>query len=200
MRKTTHWLWLVAGIFLIAGGVFAIYVPSSALWSLAWIIGLTLLLEGICSIALYAQIGWRIPGSGWYLFDGIVTVILAGFLLLNQVVTVSVLPPLLGMWIIIMGVERIMRAVDAKRMGDREWWCILILGILSVCCGIVFFLFPQISTTAIGIAIGIFLILYGCSTILLWIADHRARRFVDQMFPEIREVDARDVTDKTKKQ
>ena len=58
----------------------------------------------------------------------------------------------------------------------------------------------QLSTVAIGVITGIFLILYGGSIIFLWIGDHRARRFLDQMFPDIPEVDAKDVTDEKKNQ
>lgn len=200
MRKTIHWTWLIIGILTVACGVMAICWPGATLLTLSWFIGIVLLLEGVCSVVLYGYIGWQIPGSGWYLFDGIVTVIFAGFLLCNQLLTASMLPYLLGMWVIVMGVERIMRSIEAKRWGDKEWWCVLILGILSVCLGVVFLFFPQLSTVAIGVITGIFLILYGGSIIFLWIGDHRARRFLDQMFPDIPEVDAKDVTDEKKNQ
>lgn len=200
MRKVLHWLWLIAGIGLIASGVVAICSPGATLLSLAWIIGVTLLFEGLCSIALYLQIGWRMPGSGWFLLDGMVTTILAFFLLFHNLFTATALPYLLGMWIIMMGVERIIQSIDAKRIGDREWWLVLILGILSMIFGILSFVYPIISAVTISIAVGIFLILHGVSNIILWIADHRAKRFLNQRFPDIPEVDAKDISSDGKKQ
>ncbi len=200
MRKALHWLWLIASIGLIAGGVVAICRPGATLLSLAWVIGASMLFEGLCSIAMYFQIGWRIPGSGWYLLDGLATTILAFFLLCNNLFTASALPYLLGMWIIVMGIERILQSMDAKRMGDKEWGLVLALGIVAVVIGIMSFVNPVISTVTISIAVGIFLILHGVSNIILWAADHKAKRFLRRRAPDIPEVDAKDVSSDGEKQ
>lgn len=200
MRKTLHWLWLLSGIALIASGILAICMPEATLLTLAWIIGFTMLFEGLCAIGMYLQIGWLVPGSGLYLLDGVVTTILALFILCNKVVTASVLPYLVCMWIIMIGVERILQSIDVKRMGDKYWWIVLILGILAVVLGILSFVYPIISAVTLSVAVGVFLILHGVSNIVLWISDHRAKRYFHHRFQDIPEVEAKDVSqDQTKR-
>ena len=69
------WRLLVGGAYLIAG-VYLLVHPRLSLVSLTLLLAILFLVEGIFHIATYFQLR-SASGSGWLLFDGIVTLILA---------------------------------------------------------------------------------------------------------------------------
>ncbi len=69
------WRLLVGGAYLLAG-VYLLVHPKLSLVSLTLALAILFLVEGAFHIATYFQLR-RVPGSGWILFDGIVTLILA---------------------------------------------------------------------------------------------------------------------------
>jgi uncharacterized membrane protein HdeD (DUF308 family) len=76
-RTTGGFFWrlLVGGAYLIAG-VYLLVHPKSSLVSLTLALAVLFLVEGIIHIVTYFQVR-SAPGSGWLLFDGVVTLILA---------------------------------------------------------------------------------------------------------------------------
>jgi uncharacterized membrane protein HdeD (DUF308 family) len=69
------WRLLVGGAYLIAG-VYLLVHPRLSLVSLTLLLAVLFLVEGIFHIATYFQLR-KASGSGWILFDGIVTIILS---------------------------------------------------------------------------------------------------------------------------
>ena len=69
------WRLLVGGAYLVAG-VYLLLHPKLSLVSLTLALAILFLVEGIFHIATYFQLR-RVSGSGWILFDGIVTIILS---------------------------------------------------------------------------------------------------------------------------
>ena len=86
MNKTlSRVLWIIAGVLLIVAGVYCFVSPEAALSGLSLILGLAMLFSGIVDIVIFASSRRFMLGSGWFLLDGIFTVLLAIFLLCNQV-------------------------------------------------------------------------------------------------------------------
>ena len=88
MNKTlSRVLWIIAGVLLIVAGVYCFVSPDAALSGLSLILGLAMLFSGIVDIVIFASSRRFMLGSGWFLLDGIFTVLLAIFLLCNQAFT-----------------------------------------------------------------------------------------------------------------
>lgn len=93
MNKTlSRVLWIIAGVLLIVAGVYCFVSPEAALSGLSLILGLAMLFSGIVDIVIFASSRRFMLGSGWFLLDGIFTVLLAIFLLCNQAFTMLSLP------------------------------------------------------------------------------------------------------------
>lgn len=159
-------LWVLSGVLLAAAGIFAIANPAAALTSLALLIGLTMLISGVVDIVIYARGHALLAGAGWILADGILTVLLSMFLLFNQVVTAAALPFVFGMWILFTGVSRAIGSFDLKRLGVRGWGWFLALGIVLAAAGLLSFCKPLAAAVAIGILVGIVLILEGVAAVM----------------------------------
>lgn len=122
MNKTlSRVLWIIAGVLLIVAGVYCFVSPDAALSGLSLILGLAMLFSGIVDIVIFASSRRFMLGSGWFLLDGIFTVLLAIFLLCNQAFTMLSLPFIFGMWLLFGGISRFVSSFDLQRLGVRGW-------------------------------------------------------------------------------
>ena len=122
MNKTvSRVLWIVAGVLLIVAGGACMLHPGAALSGLSFLLGMAMLFSGVVDIIIFATAGSSIYGSGWFLVDGILTVLLSIFLLCNQMFTMMTLP------YILMGLG------DSLRPADGGGWIPLLYGPLG--CG-----------------------------------------------------------------
>lgn len=101
------WRLLVGCIYLIAGAYIFLHARLS-LVSITLFLAILFLVEGIFHLATYFQLR-KAPGSGWLLFDGIVTLILA-FLIWRSwpASAVWAVGTLLGVNLLISGFTRLM--------------------------------------------------------------------------------------------
>ena len=112
-----HILWklLVAILYLIVGFYFLLHpllgVAAFTLW-----LAIFFVVEGIFDLVAYFK-GRHIPGSGWILFDGIVTLIL-GLLVWRQWPSSSlwVIGTLVGISMIFTGTTRLMLGLAARKL------------------------------------------------------------------------------------
>jgi len=75
-RGVGGFIWrLLLGIFYVAGGLYLAFHPSLSLVSLTLVLAIILVAEGFLQIFSYFSLR-ALPGSGWLLFDGIVTLLL----------------------------------------------------------------------------------------------------------------------------
>src|SRR5271166_4933042 len=112
-----HILWklLVAILYLIVGIYFLLHpVLGVAAFTLA--LAIFFVLEGIFDLVAYFQ-ARALPGSGWILFDGIVTLIL-GILVWRQWPSSSlwVIGTLVGISMIFTGMTRLMLGLAARKV------------------------------------------------------------------------------------
>lgn len=181
MNKTSRVLWLIFAILLIAVGVGCIVWPDATLLSLAWLIGVLMIAEGVCSIAAYSALR-LMPGSGWLLFDGILTILIAVFLLANDLITAAALPYVFGMWAVVTGIQRIILACDLHRAGVPKWGWLLAVSIACTALGVLTFVNPLFGEVAISVTVGWLLLCYGISAVVVWIDVGSARRYLKDRF------------------
>jgi uncharacterized membrane protein HdeD (DUF308 family) len=112
-----HILWklLVAILYLIFG-IYLLLHPVVGVAALTLVLAIFFVLEGIFDLVAYFK-ARGLPGSGWILFDGIVTLIL-GILVWRQWPSSSlwVIGTLVGISMIFTGMTRLMLGLAAKRL------------------------------------------------------------------------------------
>ena len=128
-------------------------------------LGIFMLAAGITEIVVFAGMSGVLIGSGWLPRDGVLTVIMSLFLLFNQWFTMMSLPILFTVWLLFSGVSRFVSAFDLKALGMRGWGWILALGIVLLVFGVVCMMDPWVSVVAVGVTVGLVLILEGIGTI-----------------------------------
>src|SRR5208337_2017663 len=112
-----HILWklLVAILYLIVGLYFLLH-PALGVAAFTLALAVFFVIEGVMDLVAYFQTR-AIPGSGWILFDGIVTLIL-GVLVWRQWPSSSlwVIGTLVGISMIMTGTTRLMISLAARRV------------------------------------------------------------------------------------
>ena len=164
-EKSFRILNIVAGVLLVAAGIYCLCNQGVAVLSAGLLLGLFMLVSGIIEIVVSARACSVVLGSGWLLLDGVLTVILSLFLLFNQWFTLLSLPFLFTLWLLFSGVSRFVGALDLHVLGVRGWGWVLALGILLMAAGFVCMMDPWVSVAAVGVTVGIVFLLEGVSCI-----------------------------------
>ena len=158
MNKTvSRVLWIVAGVLLIVAGGACMLHPGATLSGLSFLLGMAMLFSGVVDIMIFATAGSSIYGSGWFLVDGILTVLLSIFLLCNQMFTMMTLPYILGMWLLFSGITKFVNSFDLRRFGVR--------GLLMAAAGFLSFMDPLAAAVTLSVLAGLFLMIQGVVSI-----------------------------------
>ena len=105
----------------------------------------------------------RIVGKswGWVLFFGIVTLILGILVVLKPKDTIYAFAILLGIWLFVAGLFRIVMAIAESQDSGGERWLMAVLGLLSVIIGILFLRRTEETVTTLAFLIGLFWVIGG---------------------------------------
>ena len=169
-------LWAIAGILLIACGIMCLADPGLALASMSLYLALAMLVSGIIDIVIFARGNGNMIGAGWFLADGILTVLLSLFLLFHQAFTLLSLPFIVGMWLLFPGISKFVNSFELKRFGVRGWGWFTAWGILLALVGFFSFLNPIANLFVLSALVGILLILQGITYIVRACFSHRLWR------------------------
>lgn len=155
------WLVLIKGIILIFLSFFIFGNPAGTLLGLALYIGISLMVTGVLLIITSISNRESDTQWGWNLAGGILDLIFGFILLSNPAVTATVLPFVVGFWMIFYGITLFVGSFGSKKEGDKNWWVNLLGGILTVIVG--YIVMSNIITGAIAITfwIGTGFMLFG---------------------------------------
>ena len=124
------WLFLVIGILMFIGGIWVVRTPVASYVTLAWLFGVLVLADGIFYIVFSLSNIRRLTGWGWYLAAGILELLIGIYLLMNPVILLTILPFVVGFWLLFRGITLISSSLELKGHSIPGWGWVLTLGIL----------------------------------------------------------------------
>ena len=166
-------LWILAGVLLILAGIVCLANPGLALVTTSLYLGVSMLVSGIIDIVIFVKGNGNMAGAGWFLADGILTVLLSLFLLFHQAFTMLSLPFIAGMWLLFSGIGKFVNSFELRRLGVQGWGWFTALGILLTLIGFLSFLNPISELFVISALVGILLIVQGVASIIRACFSHR---------------------------
>src|SRR5689334_5082381 len=161
-----HWKsFLFEGILLAVLGLAAIILPPLASLAVTIFLGWMFLISGIAGLALTL---WArgTPGYWWSLLSAVLA-IAAGIILLWQPIQGTLtLTIVVGVYFLAEGVATIMYALEHRRELSERWSWLLIAGVVDVViAGIIIAGLPGSALWAVGLLVGINLVIGGASMI-----------------------------------
>ncbi|HKZ15063.1 MAG TPA: HdeD family acid-resistance protein [Solirubrobacterales bacterium] len=164
------WLLLAVGLLSIAAGVIILFKPSDSLATLAVIVGIFILIDGI--IELVDSLFGETRNRGMVALFGVITAIVGVLLIRHPVGGVTFVALLIALWLIAVGVIRFATAFDEPE--HRGWYALL--GLVEMVAGIVIVANPDIGYATLAVLVGIGFILNGIATAILGWGMHEVRK------------------------
>ena len=174
------WLLLAVGLLLLAVGILIFLFPARSYLGLSMLLGWVILLAGILEVVLSATNRHFITGRGWMLAGGIIEMILGLVLIFNVALAATMLPLLLGFWLLMrafstIGLGSDMRTLEISGAG----WTIL-MGILLLICSLWILFQPVgVGTSAVIVWVGITMLFAGAAACTLAMQLRRAHHCLE---------------------
>ena len=160
-------LWIcIAGILLIALGVYFIINPNITLVSAAYVLGILTLFTGISKLIFTFRTQAFMPNSGTRMLSALLDIFFGCFFLFNLLGTALSLPFVFAIWVIIEGISVFVASFDYKKAGFQYWWAIMFMGIVGIVLGICGIMNMDVTAVTLSVLISISVILFGLAHIL----------------------------------
>jgi len=167
-RTIKHWyLPLLAGIVLIALGIWTFKEPVDSYVALAFLFSLGFVLSGLFE-SIFSIVNRDVIDSwGWHLAMGIITLIVGVLMFMNPEITMLTLPFYVGFVILFRSMNAIGVALDLKSYGILDWGNIMAVGIVGIFLAFVLLWNPLFAGLSIVIWTGIALVIAGILNIMI---------------------------------
>jgi len=170
-----HWkAFLFEGIVLAVLGLAAMIVPPLASLAVTIFLGWMFLISGVAGliVTFWAR---QMPGFWWSLFSAALAVLAGLVLLARPMQGVLTLTIVVGAYFLAEGVATIMYALEHRRELSERWSWLLVSGLMDI---LIAFLIisglPGSAEWAIGLLVGINLVLGGASLVGMALAARKA--------------------------
>lgn len=163
-------LLLIVGALSVAAGVIVLAKPHISLATLAVVFGIFLLIDGVF------EFSWALVRRGedraLLALVGVVSAVVGVVLIRHPTKAVAVIALFLGLWLIVLGLIRLVRASDQT---DHRGWATF-SGLVEIVGGIVIVSSPHIGVATLALLVGIVFIVRGLALCVVAWALHRATR------------------------
>ena len=180
--KTGKKIWIcLAGILLIALGVYFIINPNITLVSAAYVLGFLTLFTGIFKLIFTFRTQAFMPNSGTRMLTALLDIFFGCFFLFNLLGTAMSLPFVFAIWVIIEGISILVTSFDYKKVGFPYWWVLLMLGIIGVVLGILGLMNMEATAVTLSLLISIAVILFGLAHVLAVAGINRFEKQIEKV-------------------
>ena len=172
IKKAKHAYITISVIMLVLGLVLLIW-PKMSLSVLCYLIGAMLIIGGVVKLVGYFSKDLYRLAFQFDLAFGILSILLGVVFIIHPEHIISILPIVMGIFILVEGVLRIQTAMDAKTFGLSTWWMMILLAIATSACGLLLIFKPFESAIAMMMLLGVTLLIDGVQN--LWVAIYTVK-------------------------
>ena len=166
-------LTIASGILMVAAGAFCFINPGQTFLTMAFVIGAVMVVCGLIHLLAYVitrKGAGSADNNGWIGVDALLTLLLGGLVLGNQLTADIAIPMIFGMWVLVSGVLRLEAASRINREKKKgNFRAALITGIITTIVGLVGFINPLLTYVSVIILLGAYLVIQGINSIELGI-------------------------------
>lgn len=169
----------ISGILLIILGVICIANPIETIESLAWLIGLIILVAGALRLYLAIRANRLMPvRKSRFISAGVL--IVAGILIMaSPLFTTRAITVIVSLYLLVEGFVILVQSISYRKAGFRLWYCLFVLGLLLVAIGTIGTGRPDKLVSVAGMLMGIAILLNGVAYIIALAGLSRLDHFDD---------------------
>lgn len=160
---------VISAVLCILLGIVLVVWPDISMQIACTAIGAVLLIGGVMRLVQYFVVRDGSMYAQMNLIMGIVLTVVGVWIVLKPDKVLAIIPIIIGIVIVIHGLNDLQQAVSLCKEKYDKWWVALLLGLLTVGFGILLICRPFAALDTVVILIGIFLIYDGLSD--LWIVS-----------------------------
>ena len=163
-----HWyLSLILGILFIGAGIWVFMTPVSSYLALSILFSVTIFISGISEIIYSISNRKEMDNWGWVLTGGIIDLLFGLWLMSSPLLSIAVLPFVVGFMLMFRSMVAIGFAFDLKDFANSGWGWLLALSILGLLFSFVLLWNPAFAGLSLVICTGCAFITLGIYRIIL---------------------------------
>jgi len=171
---------VISAVLCILLGIVLVVWPDMSMQVACATIGIVLLIGGIIRLAEYFMIRDGSMYAQMNLIMGIIIAVVGVWIMLKPDKVLAIIPIIIGIVIVLHGLNNLRQAVSLCRDQYDKWWVALALGILTVGFGLLLICRPFAALDTVVMLIGIFLIYDGISDIWIVSRLYRTAKIIRQ--------------------
>lgn len=176
--KKLKFNFVIAAILYLALGVVLIGWPDVTSNIICYVIGAVLLIYGIVGIIFFLAAKEKTAALAMQLIVGVLAAALGVVFLTQPALIQSILPFLMGLFIIIVSLLSAKRAFELRRYRYPKWWAALLLAIVAIALGVLILFHPYMAAQTVVVVIGIVFLYVGvCDLWAIWKVSRAAKDY-----------------------
>lgn len=160
MLKKIYKMSLITSTLLFLFGLFLILNAEGFIKSVSTIIGIVLLLIGLFPVIDYFRNKAEGILSNISLISGIFSIVCGLMLLFNDNMLLLLIPIVIGVWMIINGINKVQIAFQIRDNNEKSWIITFIFSILIIVLGAYFIINPISGAKVVTQTLGIIICIY----------------------------------------
>jgi uncharacterized membrane protein HdeD (DUF308 family) len=162
------WLYMLVGLLSVVAGGILVAKPSHSLATLAVVLGIFLLIDGIMELVM--SLGHAEADRALAAIVGVLAIVIGILLIRHPTNAVNAIGLLIGIWLVAAGVVRLLRAIAVSGGLLR-----MAIAVLEIIVGVVVVSDPHIGYATLAVLVGIWLIVNGLAWMGLGFVVRAAR-------------------------
>lgn len=130
---TKYWWFLLAeGIFFVCLGIWILLSPEQTYFFLSVLLAGGMLVSGTFEVFFSFFNSHRIGNWGWIFFGGLVDAILGAYFLCYPLLTMILVPLVVGLWMIFSAFMTVSSPIKLKILGIADWIWLIVMSMLLI--------------------------------------------------------------------
>lgn len=165
---------------LVCSGILSLLYPLQAFLNAVAYTGAILLVNAVLLLLLGYTHSYK-REKYWLIIESVVDMVFAATLLFNPLLTFIILPLVIGNWMFVVGILKILAALSVRKR-IREWPVILFTGIVVLAFGMLISYYPTEKASGSIKLFGLFCLLLGLLNVFDALRFKRAPAALHMMF------------------
>lgn len=177
---------LILGIILIVCGVYVFTVPLETYVTLAILFSISFIVSGIFDIYFSLQNSKSLNGWGWYLVNGILSLLIGVYLSIYPAISASVLPFVVGFTVMFRSFSLLGFSFDLKDAGVLSWGNLALTSVLGIILSFLLIANPVFTGISLVTLTALAFIFAGIASITLSLNLKKVKDFPSKLSNELK--------------